>query len=53
MGRLTLGSFCQLASLERVGESEGEAQEVFCKSLHKDGCGFFVLGFWVFLFCFW
>lgn len=44
MGRLTLGSFCQLASLERVGESKGEAQEVFCKSLHKDG--------WVRLFCF-
>lgn len=34
-----------MASLERVGESEGEAQEVYCKSLHKNGCGFFVFVF--------
>lgn len=32
-----------MVPLKRVGVSEGEAQEVYCKSLHKNGCGFLFL----------
>lgn len=47
-GTLTLRSFCQSWSLEGIGESEGEAQEVYV-SLHKNGCGFLFLCFVLYL----